>query len=154
MLTTFRLKTLYVFGIGSLGLLFSFHTQGQETEGEAETSEAQAVLQLEVEAPAEETPGQRIYTAEKIAATPTPEGDLSDLLKTNPAIEFAREADLSAGMASLRPEEISVHGQAFYQNLFLIDGTDTSNDLNPAAAQDTWSTPSLFAPHGGSSPQG
>ena len=56
--------------------------------------------------------------------------------------------------AVLRPAEISIHGQPFYQNAFLIDGMDATNDLNPADAEDIWSTPSLVQPHGGSSPQG
>ena len=99
-------------------------------------------------------PGKNTYSEQKIQEMPNGPAHLSDLLRANPAVEFSRDSGLSAGTATLRPAEISIHGQPFYQNLFTLDGTDTNNDLNPAAAQDVWSTPSLVAPLGGSSPQG
>lgn len=79
---------------------------------------------------------------------------MSDLVRANPSVDFSRDAGLSAGTATLRPAEISIHGQPFYQTLFTIDGADTNNDLNPADASDLFSTPSLVQPIGGSSPQG
>ena len=85
---------------------------------------------------------------------PTGPSNLSDLLRANPAVEFSRDAGLSVGTASLRPAEISIHGQQYYQNLFTINGVDVNNDLNPASGGDVWATPSLVAPLGGSSPQG
>ena len=113
------------------------------------------VVEIDVEAtPIEIAPGTTTYTEEAIDEAPLGEGNLADLLRLNPAVEFSRSSDLSAGTASLRPDEVSIHGNVFYQNLFLLDGTDTTNDLNPAASADLWSTPSLVAPHGGSSPQG
>lgn len=104
--------------------------------------------------PIEVTPGETTYSEETIEKSPTGEGNLSDLLRLNPNVDFSRDSDLSAGTASLRPDEVSIHGQEFYQNLFLIDGADATNDLNPANSMDIWRTPSLVAPHGGSSPQG
>ncbi len=124
-------------------------------EGEDAENEDVEVVEIDVEAtPIEIGPGTTTYTEEAITETPSGEGNLADLLRLNPAVEFSRSSDLSAGTASLRPDEISIHGNVFYQNLFLLDGTDTTNDLNPASSEDTWSTPSLVAPHGGSSPQG
>lgn len=110
---------------------------------------------VDVEArPIDPQPGRARYGEETIAAAATGEGHLADLLRLNPAVDFAREGELSANTAVLRPGEISFHGEPFYQNLFLIDGTDTVNDLNPGATTDIWRTPSLVQPHGGSSPQG
>ena len=120
-----------------------------------EEQEDSRVIEIEVEAtPIVTEPGETTYTEEAIENTPTGEGTLADLLRLNPNVDFSRESDLAAGSASLRPDEISIHGQEFYQNLFIIDGADTSNDINPADSADIWSTPSLVAPHGGSSPQG
>ena len=113
------------------------------------------VVPIEVEAPQiESRSGHTIYSNERISQTPTGERTIAELLRLNPAVEFSRNSELSAGSATLRPAEISIHGEQFYQNLFLIDGTDTTNDINPAASEDLWSTPSLVAPIGGSSPQG
>ena len=136
----------------------------QESETEEE-EEGALVVPIEVEAPELRVQqGRSEYNAEFIEDMPTGQGDLADLLQMNPAVEFSRDADLSAGAATLRPEEISIHGQMFYQNLFLIDGADTTSDLNPANRStdlrlnptgDIFSVPRLWLePLGGSSPQG
>ena len=127
----------------------------EEEEMQEHIDSGERVIEIDVEAtPIVTEPGETTYTEEAIDNTPTGEGTLADLIKLNPNVDFSRESDLSAGSASLRPDEISIHGQEFYQNLFLIDGADTTNDINPADASDIWSTPSLVGPHGGSSPQG
>ena len=135
----------------------------QETDNDEEEEEA-LVVPIEVEAPELRVQqGRSEYNAEFIETMPTGQGDLADLLRMNPAVEFSRSSDLSAGAGTLRPAEISIHGQLYYQNLFLIDGADTSSDLDPAVlgtltnrnpAGDVFSIPSLVQPIGGSSPQG
>lgn len=149
-------------------LSFAFGMQplaAQETEAEAQQDEEEAVVvPIEVEAPELRVQqGRSEYDAEFIATMPTGQGDLADLLRMNPAVEFSRSADLSAGAGTLRPAEISIHGQLFYQNLFLIDGADTTSDIDPAVSPqllnrsptgDLFSVPSLVQPIGGSSPQG
>ena len=127
----------------------------QETENDEEEEEA-LVVPIEVEAPQLRVQqGRSEYDAEFIENMPTGQGDLADLLRMNPAVEFSRDSDLSAGAGTLRPAEISIHGQLFYQNLFLIDGADTTSDINPGAgARDVFSIPSLVEPLEGSSPQG
>lgn len=128
---------------------------GAEDEKNEQESEATHVIPIEVEAKELKVqPGHRKYGEETIQSMPTADGHLSDLLRLNPAVDFSRDSDLSSNNAVLRPGEISIHGQEFYQNLFLIDGIDTSNDLNPASAEDVFAIPSLVAPIGGSSPQG
>ncbi|MCY3885787.1 MAG: TonB-dependent receptor plug domain-containing protein [Gammaproteobacteria bacterium] len=146
LLGTILFFLLLAFGLPALAQQAS---SGEEAEDDAE------VIEIEIEAsPIEIEPGTTTYTEEAIGEAPLGEGNLSDLLRLNPNVNFSRSSDLSAGNASLRPDEVSIHGNVFYQNLFLLDGTDTTNDLNPAASEDIWSTPSLVAPHGGSSPQG
>ena len=135
--------------------LVAQNDQSEDENDQTSANDDSRLIEIDVEAaPIEVTPGETTYSEETIEKSPTGEGNLSDLLRLNPNVDFARESDLSAGTASLRPDEISIHGQEFYQNLFLIDGADATNDLNPANSMDLWSTPSLVAPHGGSSPQG
>ena len=145
-------------GVVLAAMCGSLASQNEQTEDENEDtkdSESTRMIEIDVEAtPIESAPGTTTYSAETIEKSPTGEGNLSDLLRLNPSVDFSRESNLSAGTASLRPDEISIHGQEFYQNLFLIDGSDATNDLNPANSMDVWRTPSLVAPHGGSSPQG
>ena len=83
-------------------------------------------------------------------------GSMTSLLQNNSSVQYSRSSDLSANAASLRPEEISIHGQASYQNAYLIDGVGTNNDLNPGDNEDTFSnpiTPTNLSMLGGSSSQ-
>lgn len=153
-----KTKHKYSLIVTTLALLASLPLKAQQEKDEdAITATGDEVLEVPVEVEAQKInaqPGHTRYDRETIQAMPTGDGHLSDLLRLHPSVDFAREGDLSANSAVMRPGEISIHGQEFYQNLFLIDGIDTSNDLNPADVTDIWATPSLVAPHGGSSPQG
>ena len=145
-----RQRHLY---IGAITTFAAISFAAQETDEQGDTAEITVPITITAEQP-EVKPGKAEYSETVIKALPAGPAHLSDLLRTNPAVDFSRDSGLSAGTATLRPAEISIHGQLFYQNLFMIDGVDTNNDLNPADAQDVWSTPSLVAPLGGSSPQG
>ena len=127
----------------------------EEQEEEKSASGETPTIPIEVEAKELRVqPGHTKYGEEVLRDMPLGDGHLSDLLRLNPAVDFARESNLSGNSATLRPDEISIHGQPFYQNLFLIDGIDTTNDLNPAAAEDIWANPQIVRPNSGSSPQG
>ena len=139
--------------------------QEQDAQQDGDEQEEEAlVVPIEVEAPELRVQqGRSEYNSEFIENMPTGQGDLADLLRMNPAVDFSRSVDLAVGTATLRPAEISIHGQLFYQNLFLIDGADTTSDIDPAIAPvllnrthtgDLFSVPSLVQPVGGSSPQG
>ena len=138
----------------------------QETETEEEEEEA-LVVPIEVEAPELRVQqGRSEYNAEFIETMPTGQGDLADLLRMNPAVDFSRESELSGAGGVLRPAEISIHGQLHYQNLFMIDGSDTTSDIHPAADSNfvPYTDGDVFnlsrnrilldQPLGGSSPQG
>ncbi len=127
---------------------------GDEPEDSATEAEAIEVPVLVEAAEIEVQPGHVRLDEAFIRRMPGGEANLADLLRVNPAVDFSRDSELSASTAVQRPAEISIHGQPFYQNAFLIDGIDTANDLNPADTGDIWSTPNLVRPHGGSSPQG
>ena len=132
----------------------TYAQDNKENEAEA-TEDDSIVLPIEIQTTViNRVPGKQTYNQEAILNSPVGQNDIGDLLKLNPAVDFARNSELSVGTASMRPAEISIHGQNFYQNLYLIDGTDTSNDLNPADKDDVYAIPSLVQPIGGSSPQG
>lgn len=134
--------------------------QNDDDESTSNEDDDAIVLPITVQTTiVDEPPGKEVYTEDDIRNAPVGHRDLADLLRLNPAVDFSRESNLSAGSASVRPAEVSIHGQPYYQNLFLIDGADTSNDLNPGSrghgiGGDLFATPSLVAPIGGSSPQG
>ena len=98
--------------------------------------------------------GLQVLDQDLIEQLPTGEGNLADLLRTNPAVDFSRNGRGSANSGVMRPEEFSFHGQPYYQNLFMIDGIDTTSDINPGSGGDLFSAPSLTSVIGGSSPQG
>ncbi len=98
--------------------------------------------------------GLQVIDRELIEQLPTGEGNLADLLRINPAVDFSRNGRGSANSGVMRPEEFSFHGQAYYQNLFMIDGIGINNDINPASGSSDYGTPGLTKTDSGSSPQG
>ena len=141
----------------AIALAIPIAASSHEEDSEGQTADGEEPIQLELEVEAtviQEKAGKTTYTVEQIKSIPVGARNIADILEVNPAVDFSRESDRSSNSAVLRPPEFSIHGQAFYQNLFIIDGTDVTSDINPAAAEDLWATPSLVAPHGGSSPQG
>lgn len=102
--------------------------------------------------------GVQTIGLDEIEAMPTEGGNLTDLLRTNAAVNFSRSSSSSTSSGSMRPDEVSIHGQAYYQNAFMIDGVDTSNDFDPgsSSAGDTYSRPFIYSnlsTLSGSSPQ-
>lgn len=102
--------------------------------------------------------GVQTIGLDDIEAMPTEGGNLTDLLRTNTAVNFSRSSSSSTNSGSMRPDEVSIHGQAFYQNAFMIDGVDTSNDFDPgsSSAGDSYTNPisnANLSTLSGSSPQ-
>ncbi|WP_427992578.1 secretin and TonB N-terminal domain-containing protein [Achromobacter sp.] len=77
--------------------------------------------------------GERVYSREEIAQTPSSNRDLSTLVATHPAVRTNPGAAGSQNRGSLDVEEISFYGASPYQNLFRIDGMDATNRVNPAS---------------------
>lgn len=80
--------------------------------------------------------GNTLYSTKDIERLPTKNGNISDLLRSNPAIRLDMTQNTALNQGDLRPEKISVHGASPYQNLFLIDGVNATNSLNPANDRD------------------
>lgn len=77
--------------------------------------------------------GERVYSREEIAQTPSSNRDLSTLVATHPAVRTNPGAAGSKNRGSLDVEDISFHGASPYQNLFQIDGMDATNRVDPAS---------------------
>ena len=71
-------------------------------------------------------------TREDIAKRPTEDGNITDLLKSNPAVQFSTHGDNSMQMGEIKPSNISIHGAVAYQNNYMLDGVSTNSDLDPA----------------------
>lgn len=77
-------------------------------------------------------PGRQIISAREIADTPTANQSLSELVAINPAVRLPSKAGGSLTRGSMDVEDISFYGASPYQNLFQIDGMDSTNNINPA----------------------
>lgn len=64
---------------------------------------------------------------------PSGNGDITSLLKINPAVQFDDAQLGSFTPGEISPAEISINGAKFYQNAFLVDGVSFNNDIDPAA---------------------
>jgi len=100
--------------------------------------------------------GKRVLDASEIDSMAGGDGNLTDLLQGNGAVRYSLTSSSSANSASMRPDEISIHGQSHYQNAYIIDGISANNDLNPGDSEDTYTnpiTPTNLSMLGGSSSQ-
>lgn len=71
-------------------------------------------------------------TSGQIAVRNTGDGNLTDLMKTNPAVQFANNDSNSMNQGEIKPSRISIHGSSSYQNAYRLDGVDYNNDIDPA----------------------
>lgn len=71
-------------------------------------------------------------TREEIQLRANTDGNITDLLRNNPAVQFSNSSQNSLTMGEIKPSDISIHGSLAYQNHFLLDGTSINSDLDPA----------------------
>lgn len=83
--------------------------------------------------PTSQTMGTQIITADQIKKMPTRNGSVTELLKNNPNVQFSNTADNSNTAGEIQPENVSFHGEKFYQNNYMIDGLSNNNTINPGA---------------------
>ncbi|MCL2896316.1 TonB-dependent receptor plug domain-containing protein [Brenneria tiliae] len=83
--------------------------------------------------PTSQSMGTQIINAEQIRRTPTRNGSITELLKSNPNVQFANSADNGSTPGEISPENVSFHGEKFYQNNYMIDGLSNNNTINPGA---------------------
>lgn len=83
--------------------------------------------------PTSQSMGTQILNAEQIKKMPTGNGSVSELLKNNPAVQFSNTANSSNTPGELAPENVSFHGEKFYNNNFMIDGLSNNSNIHPGA---------------------
>lgn len=84
-------------------------------------------------APTSQSMGTQIINANQIEKYPTGNGTISELLKHNPNIRFSNENNSSVNPGEIAPENVSFHGEKFYNNNFMIDGLSNNNTINPGS---------------------
>ncbi|MCD8214008.1 MAG: TonB-dependent receptor plug domain-containing protein [Campylobacter sp.] len=80
--------------------------------------------------------GKRSVSRELIEATSNKNGDITSLLHGNPAVKFSNANNQSTTQGEIDPAQVSIHGAAYYQNNFQIDGFNMNNDLDPGSSND------------------
>ncbi|MCL7931387.1 TonB-dependent receptor [Halomonas llamarensis] len=102
----------------------------QEGNGPIEAKHRLPDLMIYDQAPDPLT-SSKVLDAEAIRQRPTGDGNLTDLLRVNPAVQFSNSSN-GMDQGEIKPENISIHGSRAYQNSFRLDGMSLNNDLNPA----------------------
>ncbi len=74
----------------------------------------------------------QFVTSEEISQRNTGDGNITDLMKTNPAVQFANNDSNSMNQGEIKPSRISIHGSSSYQNAYRLDGVSFNNDFDPA----------------------
>ncbi len=69
----------------------------------------------------------------EISRLPTKNGTVSDLLKSNPNVRFQDFADSSETQGEISPENVSFHGERFYNNAWLVDGMSNNDNIHPGS---------------------
>ncbi|MDG2941099.1 TonB-dependent receptor plug domain-containing protein [Exercitatus varius] len=76
--------------------------------------------------------GTQKITEEQIKRQPTKGGGITDLLKSNPNVRFSNNSDLSTTAGEISPNEVSFHGEKYYNNNFVLDGMSNNDNINPS----------------------
>ena len=71
-------------------------------------------------------------TSEEIRQRSTGDGNVTELLRTNPAVQFAGNDSSSLNQGEIKPARISIHGASSFQNAYKLDGISFNNDFDPA----------------------
>jgi hypothetical protein len=116
------------------GLQLSAHADGSYTLLKAAGDGAIAVPTLRVGGGQPGIPYQGGLALEQryIASQAGGNGDITSLLKINPAVQYDNLAQSSFNPGEIKPAEISINGAHFYQNAFIVDGMNFNNDIDPA----------------------
>lgn len=123
-------------GVGSCALLIAGAAQAQDTGASAQR--LPEIVADGERAPEPYRPGEGVDAGTSViervqieAATPG-SGDVNQLLKALPTVQFTRAEGLASreDIQDIRPADMSISGGRFYENLFTIDGIDVSSRLD------------------------
>ncbi len=80
-----------------------------------------------------ENTGKTTIPRDFIENLPTGNGNITDILKIVPGVQFSNDARSSSSAGEIAPDEISISGGKTYENLFMLDGISNSSSLDPAS---------------------
>lgn len=78
--------------------------------------------------------GTQKITEEQMERRPTNNGNITELLKTNPNVRFSSTSEGSMSGGEIKPDDVSFHGEKYYNNNFIINGMSNNDNLNPGAS--------------------
>lgn len=90
-------------------------------------------LEITITNPFSQQVGTQKLTAEQIKNRPTGNGNITELFKSNPNVQFANATGTSNMGGEIAPNEVSIHGEKFYNNNYTIDGISNNDNINPAS---------------------
>jgi len=126
------------------GAAFGLENNRADTTPEEQTQEDTILVRT---TPTSQSMGTQILDKTQINQFPTGNGSVPELLKHNPAVRFANTTDSSTTPGEIAPENVSFHGEKFYNNNFTIDGLSNNNTVNPGANGGEFSaTPDGYSP--------
>lgn len=77
--------------------------------------------------------GTQRITNRQIMTRPAANGTITDLLHDNPNVQFSNMSGNSNSAGEIAPENVSFHGQKFYENNWMIDGMSNNDNVNPGS---------------------
>ena len=80
--------------------------------------------------------GEQVIDRQMIESLPSGNGDITSLLRTNPNVQFDNNQLSSKTPGEIAPADISINGARPWQNLFIVDGMNMNNDLDPGGTND------------------
>ena len=82
--------------------------------------------------------GQTIYSKEDLEKTPNSSKNITDFLKVNPNVQFSNDHRAAGSQGELKPAEISINGAPTYRNKFIINGVNSTNNVDPLGSGDSY----------------
>lgn len=122
-------KTLIALAVGHALALHAHADDAYHVELDA--------LHATVTNPFSQQMGTQKLTADDIARRPKNNGNITDLLRDNPAVNFANTAETSLNAGDIAPNEVSFHGEKFYNNNFILAGMSNNDNIDPASTKET-----------------
>ena len=119
--------SIAIFSALSTSIFAENLTEAQQTQPEATVK----LTTIVIEAKSNSEIGKSVYSNEDLQKTPNSSRNITDFLKVNPNVQFDREQRAASNQAELRPSEISINGSPSYRNKFVINGVNTTNNVDP-----------------------
>lgn len=104
--------------------------QQEQTNNENNPELEQIIVSYEVFA--QEMGTQKIDSID-IERMPSKNGNVSDLLQSNPNVRFQDTTDASENQGEIQPDNVSFHSERFYNNAWLIDGLSNNDNIHPGS---------------------